>query len=651
MASAADTAFIDGLSMRVMMEFRTSTFPSAFIQANPAVFLTHEWVNIDALKQFVAHRDPPEPVKHVKIEEARVKIEDAVPAVHPLAPPHTSVPQGFRVVKENGMEVLELESDSEMSDSGPTPAAGKKMHRRSIEEVVEPREILPRRHTVGDMSTRFFGLLVVCVDARALLATATGLRYSQAVTVPDLATPAPPAKKPCRRPSIEEVAEPRERHRSPPLPLDGPILQQLMFPTGPPTIIQDSAAPTVGSGIESVDAVPRAPEDLWGLLLHLHGPQMQTKLAGVLPVFEHASVQPSPRLYELTIGLDGPTNHPAPLPAFTDRYPLAPSPAMSADSCEGDISPLLESDTLWQDGGLRSRVRIGPFRVTTEVTVQRVEYVDFLPSLYPVLAVPTAIVVDLAHPKYNIEDKHKQLRSIDALIKNKDNDSMSGNTGSGDSKAWVTFEEGSEPIECRRSRLKCTGSFFCERVDRALINVERRDLDPASRDAVFAAQRQTRRDEGTTTERRVAEMIKIMREKPCPAKDHQGIRCAGVPILKKKANPSRKHDFWVGCSEWKKNSPERHRATPIPDDVEEKLFVRVFSGHSLASDQSKDTAPCSAIVHPSSGLKKKICGKASHLRDLRIHYVRAYLGGYLVLVITPFEAPRRRGGGGGVCFY
>ncbi|KAJ7087305.1 hypothetical protein B0H15DRAFT_307294 [Mycena belliarum] len=40
-----------------------------------------------------------------------------------------------------------------------------------------------------------------------------------------------------------------------------------------------------------------------------------------------------------------------------------------------------------------------------------------------------------------------------------------------------------------------------------------------------------------------------------------------------------------------------------------------------------------------------------HLRDLRVHYVRAYLGGYLVLVITPFEAPRRRGGGGGVCFY
>lgn len=50
-----------------------------------------------------------------------------------------------------------------------------------------------------------------------------------------------------------------------------------------------------------------------------------------------------------------------------------------------------------------------------------------------------------------------------------------------------------------------SGAFVCERVDEQLLNVVRRDLDPASRDAIFAAQRQTRREEGTTAERRVAE--------------------------------------------------------------------------------------------------------------------------------------------------
>ena len=54
-----------------------------------------------------------------------------------------------------------------------------------------------------------------------------------------------------------------------------------------------------------------------------------------------------------------------------------------------------------------------------------------------------------------------------------------------------------------------SGSYVCERVDERLVNVKRRDLDPASRDAVFAAQRQTRREEGTTAERKAAECVFI----------------------------------------------------------------------------------------------------------------------------------------------
>jgi hypothetical protein len=66
----------------------------------------------------------------------------------------------------------------------------------------------------------------------------------------------------------------------------------------------------------------------------------------------------------------------------------------------------------------------------------------------------------------------------------------------------VVFELGMPPIKCRRARMTCTGGYVCERVDPKLMNVERYDLDPASGDAVFAAQHDTRRREGMTTEDR-----------------------------------------------------------------------------------------------------------------------------------------------------
>ncbi|KAJ7225030.1 hypothetical protein C8J57DRAFT_1590778 [Mycena rebaudengoi] len=183
-----------------------------------------------------------------------------------------------------------------------------------------------------------------------------------------------------------------------------------------------------------------------------------------------------------------------------------------------------------------------------------------------------------------------------------------------DSEVWVKFDEGMPPIRCRRSRLSCKGSYACERVDPKLINVVRWDLDLASRDAVFAAQRQTRREEGTTAERRVTEIIKVMRDQKCSATDKNGAMCLGVPILKTKNESSRGHDFWVACSGWRKDFKDKHRTWSIPDDIEEKLFIKVFSGQRLSTDNSKDTPLCSAIKHPNSGLKNKNCPHI-HIKD------------------------------------
>ncbi|KAJ6605894.1 hypothetical protein B0H10DRAFT_1956977 [Mycena sp. CBHHK59/15] len=141
---------------------------------------------------------------------------------------------------------------------------------------------------------------------------------------------------------------------------------------------------------------------------------------------------------------------------------------------------LQKSHTIWQDEQISSFVHIDQFRVTKDVTVQRVEYLSKIPSIWPIPETPTAFVVNMQDPKFEITDNAGNLYT--------DNDSWQGGTSTADSKVTVTFEPGKPGILCCQSRLNCKGCFACERVDPTLLNVVQRDLDPTSRDAVFVAQ-------------------------------------------------------------------------------------------------------------------------------------------------------------------
>jgi hypothetical protein len=86
-----------------------------------------------------------------------------------------------------------------------------------------------------------------------------------------------------------------------------------------------------------------------------------------------------------------------------------------------------------------------------------------------------------------------------------------------------------------------------------LIQIVRHELDPTTRDAVFAAQRETRRTDGNTPESAVAVYLfsrdffpsltcssRFMNviKRPCGAVDANGRKCTGKPKLISKKNVS-----------------------------------------------------------------------------------------------------------------
>ncbi|KAJ7831666.1 hypothetical protein B0H13DRAFT_2289225 [Mycena leptocephala] len=79
--------------------------------------------------------------------------------------------------------------------------------------------------------------------------------------------------------------------------------------------------------------------------------------------------------------------------------------------------PLVESNTHWEDG-VTSMVRIGSFRITRKVKVERIEYVTGAPSILPIFCTPTAIVIDLSDPNYAIIDpKTGKVWALDGVVR------------------------------------------------------------------------------------------------------------------------------------------------------------------------------------------------------------------------------------------
>ncbi|KII84400.1 hypothetical protein PLICRDRAFT_32429 [Plicaturopsis crispa FD-325 SS-3] len=243
--------------------------------------------------------------------------------------------------------------------------------------------------------------------------------------------------------------------------------------------------------------------------------------------------------------------------------------------------------TNWHDPVIQSTVVVGYAKVTRQVHVDRVEYLNELPSYWPVPRVPTAFILDLSDPKFAVEvNDSEEICTPDWLVKNKDQESWSGGTGAADSKPFVNLIVEGQSVLCRRSRLTCRGVYACEDVDPKLLKLK------------------TRAQEGSTTDKLVATFWNVIHEKKC------GPDCNAKPRLVPSKFPGRKK-YFIGCKGWSRAS-QNHRITSIPDNVDEEALFTLFHNGSLKSEGAKAT--CSRVVSPHIGAKLKHCNY-THIQD------------------------------------
>ncbi|KAF9481142.1 hypothetical protein BDN70DRAFT_976125 [Pholiota conissans] len=222
------------------------------------------------------------------------------------------------------------------------------------------------------------------------------------------------------------------------------------------------------------------------------------------------------------------------------------------------------SDTVWLDPGLTSTISYQPdYKLNRQLVVDRLEFLDRIPTYWPVPRVPTAYIVDLRDSKFDIYNEKGKLIPVDVLIRNKDQDSYIGGSGEGDSKPELDIFTGQKE-KARRVRLHCAGVHACEHVNPDLLDVERYELDPQSLKKVVDAQVQSRIDEADTPEKQAAIFFSVSFQ--------------SVP-----GEPTR---YFITCENWTPTS-RKHRTSSIPDSIDIQILSRLFAGKPIKGFNSE----------------------------------------------------------------
>ncbi|KAJ6518252.1 hypothetical protein C8R47DRAFT_1031643 [Mycena vitilis] len=312
------------------------------------------------------------------------------------------------------------------------------------------------------------------------------------------------------------------------------------------------------------------------------------------------------------------------------------APSKDSDSDDDDIEgSAVEtlSTTEWFDPDIIARAIDGLAHINRQTKVQRVEYLNSIPSYFPVFREPTAVILDLRDPKFDFYDDDGELLRADALILDKNQESFRNSGGGGDQQPTCLLFNG-KAVKCRRSRNTCNGCFRCSELDLSLVNVTRFELDLSSRAQVISAEIATRMKEGDSPEKLVAAFYRVITSanRKCTVKDQIGAPCVGHPIMKARVN-SLQHPWFISCSEWTPTW-RGHRTDSIPDNVNPTLLAELMSPKAAFSSVSQ-TEPCSRIISARVGERQKFCAhvhlaQGQSVRGTMIHHAcTAYMTIYV----------------------
>ncbi|KAJ7301874.1 hypothetical protein DFH08DRAFT_827167 [Mycena albidolilacea] len=273
------------------------------------------------------------------------------------------------------------------------------------------------------------------------------------------------------------------------------------------------------------------------------------------------------------------------------------------------------STTYWGDANIISTAIDSLATINQQTRVDRVEYLDQIPSFFPVPCRKTAYILDLRNDEFDFVDKDGNPIRADTLILNKNQESFD-TSGSSDQITTCALFEG-RPVQCYHTCHKCKGVYRCSELDMSLVNVTHFELDPASRADVISAEIATRMSSRDTPEKLAAAFFRVITSAAwkCKVTDTVGAPCEGHPVMKVQINGALRKGSFIGCSEWTP-SWHSHRSDTIPDNIDETLLTQLMSPQAVFTSRSK-TEPCSRIISPCIGLRQQFCAHI-HLVDGRL---------------------------------
>ncbi|KAJ6487476.1 hypothetical protein C8R47DRAFT_1127593 [Mycena vitilis] len=250
-------------------------------------------------------------------------------------------------------------------------------------------------------------------------------------------------------------------------------------------------------------------------------------------------------------------------------------------------------------------------KITRELKVNGVTRLTEAPRTWTVPQDNTAYLLDLSESPDVLNEPRKPgvRKSVDAFIRDEDQDAWGGSTGSKNGDVWV-HAFGEDRVRARRVHLKCQGVRTCEYVSEELFgDCERYEPDEAAMRDLWNHELDSNEREAASAGSILSRFYQRVMKSKCD------VECDGVPILVLRSKGPNQYGkiYFVGCSKWQRTQRWSHVYHTIPPNVDEDTFKYVLDHGGQLPEATPDVnATCSLTLHPR--IKLKSCSY-SHIID------------------------------------